>query len=154
MADSRPRSRRIQARVMAVMNVPMRVLLGMPFKTPLGDKLMLAYLTGRRSGRHYKVPLSYVRDGQVMLTPGGGRWKLNLVEGRAEHLRVAGKDVMATPELVTDQDQVEQLLEQMVAQDSSVLKFARIDRDSEGRLRADQLGLALSHGFCVVRWTL
>jgi hypothetical protein len=153
MTDKRPGSRELQARVMGVMNVPMRIVLGLPFKTPLGKTLMLAYLTGRRSGRGYKVPLSYVRDDQVLLTPGGGRWKLNLVEGRAERLRIAGKDVMACPELVKDRDEVEQLLERMVANDSQVLKFARIGRDADGRLRSDQLELALEHGFCVVRWT-
>jgi hypothetical protein len=153
MSDSRPRARRTQARVMAVMNVPMRIVLGLPFRTPLSKTLMLAYLTGRRSGRSYKVPLSYVRDDRLLLTPGGGRWKLNLVEGRAERLRIAGKDVLAAPQLVKDRDAVEQLLERMVASDSQVLKFARIGRADDGRLRSDQLELALKHGFCVVRWT-
>lgn len=90
--------RRRQARIMAVVNVPMRVLLELPFRTPMSKSLMLAYLTGRKSGRRYKVPLSYVRDGETLLTPGGGRWKLNLVEGRPERLKIAGRDVMAAPE--------------------------------------------------------
>lgn len=154
MSDTRPLSRRVQVRAMAVMNVPMRLVLGLPFKTPLGKTLMLAYLTGRRTGRHYRIPLSYVRDGDTLLTPGGGRWKLNLVEGRAERLRIAGNDVMATPELVKDPTEVERLLEEMVSRDSQVLKFARIRRDPDGRLRRDQLDLALKHGFCIVRWSL
>ena len=41
--------------------------------TPLGKRLMLVYLTGRKSGRHYRQPISYVREGETLLTPGGGR---------------------------------------------------------------------------------
>src|SRR5262245_37306105 len=85
-ADPRtPRSRRILIRVMPVVfrvvNVPMRLVLGLPISTPLGKRLMLVYLAGRKTGRHYRQPISYVHDGQTLLTPGGGRWKLNLVEG-------------------------------------------------------------------------
>jgi hypothetical protein len=49
---------------------------------------MLVYLTGRKTGRHYRQPVSYIRDGESLLTPGGGRWKLNLVEGQP-HARSA-----------------------------------------------------------------
>ena len=73
---NRPLDRRIQARVMRVMNVPMRAILGLPFPTPLGRRLMLLFLTGRKTGRRYRQPVSYVRDGDTLLTPGGGNWKL------------------------------------------------------------------------------
>ena len=76
--DLRPLRRKIQARVFRVVNVPMRFVLGMPFPTPLGARLMLISFTGRRTGKAYRQPVSYVRDGDVLLTPGGGRWKFNL----------------------------------------------------------------------------
>ena len=69
------------ARRMKRVNVPMRLVLGMPFPTPLGGRLMLVYFTGRKTGRPYRQPVSYVRDGDVLLTPGGGKWKLNLTMG-------------------------------------------------------------------------
>jgi hypothetical protein len=73
-ADARPtRPRRVLLRVMPVVfrviNVPMRFVLGLPIATPLGKRLMLVHLTGRKSGRHYKQPVSYVRDGDTLLTP-------------------------------------------------------------------------------------
>src|SRR5271165_3153855 len=103
---NRPLGRRIQARVFRVINVPMRAILGLPFATPLGGSLMLAYITGRKTGRMYRQPLSYVRDGEVLLTPGGGKWKLNLAADVPVRLRVRGKDVMATPEVIGDLDEV------------------------------------------------
>ncbi|MGO8961862.1 MAG: hypothetical protein ACLQFR_31500 [Streptosporangiaceae bacterium] len=60
---SRPLSRRVKARVFRVINVPMRALLGLPVPTPLGSSLMLAYITGRKTGQMYRQPLSYVRAG-------------------------------------------------------------------------------------------
>src|ERR1019366_1656085 len=75
--SKRPLSRRLQARFMSVINVPMRAFLGLPFAPPLGRRVMLVSLTGRKTGKHYRQPLSYVQQGSVLLTPGGGKWKLN-----------------------------------------------------------------------------
>jgi hypothetical protein len=99
---NRPLRRRLQARVMRVVNVPMRVVLGLPFATPLSGRLMLVFLTGRRTGKSYRQPVSYVRQGTTLLSPGGGRWKLNLQQGRPERIRLRGRDVLARPELVAD----------------------------------------------------
>ena len=67
----RPADRRLQATVFRIVNVPMRAVLGLPFPTPLGGRLMLLYLTGRKTGKRYRQPVSYVRDGDELLTPGG-----------------------------------------------------------------------------------
>jgi hypothetical protein len=40
-----------------------RMLLGLPFPTPLGRRLMLVHHTGRKTGKHYRQPVSYVQDG-------------------------------------------------------------------------------------------
>ncbi len=101
----RPLGRRIQQRVFRVLNVPMRAVLGLPFATPLSGRLMLVYLTGRKTGKSYRQPVSYVRDGAALLTPGGGNWKLNLADGRPERIRLRGKDVLARPEIVSDAEE-------------------------------------------------
>src|SRR5262245_53329290 len=79
-----------QARLMNVINVPMRLLLQLPFATPLSRQLMLLVLRGRKSGKVYRQPVSFVRDGETLLTPGGGRWKLNLREGECVRIRLSG----------------------------------------------------------------
>src|SRR5262245_7748188 len=121
-----PRSRRIQARAMGIVNVPMRLILALPIATPLGNRLMLVYLTGRKPGRHYRQPGSYVRDGDALLTPGGGRWKLNLVAGRPARARLRGRDVFLRPELVRDPVEVERLLGVMSAKNPMVERFVAI----------------------------
>jgi hypothetical protein len=132
--EHRPLRRRIQASVMRVINVPMRFVLGLPFATPLGGRLMLVFLTGRKTGRSYRQPVSYVRDGATLLSPGGGRWKLNLQDGRPERVRLRGRDVLARPELVGDVDEVDRLLGFMMTANPRVRSFVGIPTGSGGRL--------------------
>jgi hypothetical protein len=150
--NRRPAARQAQAQFMRVVNVPMRALLSLPLPTPLGSRLMLVHLTGRRSGRHYRQPVSYVRHGSALLTPGGGKWKLNLVDGQPVHIRLRGHDITARPELVSDFDQIESLLGVLVAQNPRAEGFIRIPRDTAGHFDHNALGDAVGHGFRIVRW--
>jgi hypothetical protein len=157
MADTqqrRPVSRRLQARVMSVVNVPMRVLLSLPFATPAGRRLMLAFIVGRKSGRVYRQPLSYVRDAGTLLTPGGGAWKRNLVSETPVRLRIRGRDYLARPEVIRDQETVDALLDVMAKSNPMAGRFVGVPRDQDGRLDQQRLGQAIRHGFAVVRWHL
>ena len=151
---TRPLSRRLQAKVMRVVNVPMRVVLGLPVATPLSSRLMLVSLTGRKTGRSYRQPVSYVRQGSTLLTPGGGNWKLNLVEGRAERIRLRGRDVLARPEIVDDVEDIDRLLVTMTQANPMVSRFVGIPRGSDGSLDRDRLRAAVRYGFRIVRWHL
>ena len=148
----RPLGRRLQAKAMGVANVPMRAVLGLPFPTPLGGRLMLARIVGRKTGRVYRQPLSYVRDGDVLLTPGGGKWKLNLRDGRPVTLRLRGRDLIARPELVSDPAEIERLLALMSERNPAIVRFTGIPRDADGRLDPDKLATAIRFGFTIVRW--
>ena len=149
---ARPVVRRAQAAVFRVLNVPMRLLLGLPFATPAGRRLMLVNHTGRRTGRHYKQPVSYIEAEGTLLTPGGGRWTRNLRDGEPVNIRLKGRDVTFTPELVADLDQVERLLAVMSKATPTVKRFVRIPSDTNGRLDRNALSAAVEHGFRVVRW--
>lgn len=150
----RPLGRRVQQKVFRVVNVPMRTVLGLPFATPLSKNLMLLYLTGRRTGKSYRQPVSYVRDGAALLTPGGGNWKHNLADGKPVHIRLRGRDVMAKPEIVSDPGEVERLLGIMTAANPTAGRFVRIPKQADGRLDPDRLAAALRYGFRIIRWHL
>jgi hypothetical protein len=152
--SKRPLSRRLQAGFMSVINVPMRAFLGLPFATPLGGRLMLVSLTGRKTGKHYRQPLSYVKQGNLLLTPGGGKWKLNLREGEPVRIRMRGRDVFARPDLVSDIDEIERLLAVMTAANPSVASFVAIPKGPDGRLDRIRLEAAIRYGFRIVRWYL
>jgi hypothetical protein len=139
--------------VFRVLNVPMRFVLGLPFSTPLGKRLMLVYSVGRTTGRHYRQPVSYVRDGETLLTPGGGRWKFNLVQGQPTHVRLRGRDVSLRPELVRDPAEVDRLLGVMSAKNHMVGRFVPVPKGADGHYDQERLALAIDHGFCIVRWS-
>jgi hypothetical protein len=150
----RPLSRRIQQRAFRVLNVPMRAALSLPFRTPLNGRLMLVFLTGRKTGKSYRQPVSYVRDGEALLTPGGGNWKLNLADGRPERIRLRGRDVLARPEIISDPDEVEKLLGIIAAGSAAASRFVAIPKGPDGRLDRDRLEAALRYGFRIIRWHL
>ena len=145
---------RRRARIMRTVNVPMRAVLALPFATPISGNLMLISYTGRKSGKAYRQPVSYVRDGDVLLTPGGGRWTLNLADGRPARIRWRGRDQPVRPELVTDPAEVERLLGVIAEKNPRAGRFIPIPHGPDGRLDRDALDAALQHGFCIVRWHL
>lgn len=136
---------------MSIVNVPMRLLLQLPIATPLSNQLMLLYLTGRRTGKRYLQPVSYVPDGDTLLTPGGGRWKLNLREGACVRMRLRGRDVLARPELITDANEVERLLHRMQAVNPRITSFVPVAGPDKQISRA-RVDAAMAYGFALVRW--
>lgn len=134
-------------------NVVMRLVLRLPFPTPLSNQLMLVTHTGRTTGRRYQQPVSYVRDGAVLLTPGGGRWTRNLRDGEPVTVRLRGREVTARPELVRDADEVDRLLRLMRDCNPRLASFVPF-LDREGPIDRTKLDTALGYGFCVVRWHL
>ncbi len=145
---------RRRARMMRAVNVPMRAVLRLPFPTPLSANLMLVSYTGVKSGKAYLQPVSYARDGETLLTPGGGRWTLNLKGGRPVTLRLRGRTVPARADLVSDPAEVERLLGVIAAGNPRAMRFIPLPRRPDGRLDPDALAAAIGHGFRIVRWRL
>jgi hypothetical protein len=141
-------------KIFRFVNVPMRAVLSLPFPTPLSRNLMLVSYTGRKTGRSYRQPLSYARDGAALLTPGGGRWTLNMEGARPVRIRLRGREVPARPELVRDPGEVERLLDVIVAGNPSAARFIPLPRTADGRLEPTALAAAIDHGFAIVRWHL
>ena len=115
---------------------------------------MLVSYTGRKTGRSYRQPLSYARDGESLLTPGGGRWTRNMEGGRPVRIRLRGREMPARPELVRDPGEVERLLDVIVAGNPPAAKFIPLPRTADGRLEPDALAAAINHGVSIVRWHL
>jgi hypothetical protein len=145
---------RRRSAIFRVVNVPMRALLSLPFPTPLSRNLMLVRYTGRKSGRVYRQPLSYARDGAALLTPGGGRWTLNMEGGRPVQIRLRGRDVSARPDLVRERGEVERLLDVIAAKNPRSARGVPIPRLADGRLEPAALTVAIDRGFAIVRWNL
>ena len=152
--SERPLGRRIQARVMSILNVIVRPLLRLPFQTPLTKRLMLVSFTGRKTGKAYQQPLSYIQQGGTLLTPGGSNWKLNLREDQQVRILLSGRDVFALPEFVKDPDEIERLIGVMSVANPTVGAFVGIPKGADGRLDRGRLEIAVKYGFMIVGWHL
>ena len=152
-ADAAPRPGGLarRARLMRALNVPMRRILAFPFITPLSKALMLLDLTGRTTGKLYRQPVSYVQDGDVLLTPGGGKWKLNLREDQAIPVHLRGRTVQLRPEFVRDVDQVEGLVRKMIAVNPRAAGFMPFVGPG-GEIDRARVETALEYGFAIIRW--
>jgi hypothetical protein len=144
---------RRQARLMRILNVPMRRLLRLPFPTPIGRRLMLITFPGRKTGRIYHQPVSYVVDGDTLLSPGGGKWKLNLREDRPLEIHLRGRRRPATPELVREPAEVGRLLRTMLADNPRLANFVPVV-GADKQVDDARLANAIQYGFCIVRWHL
>src|SRR5213594_4754532 len=69
--------------VVRYFNPFMRLVLGSRAHRMMSGRLMLLSFTGRRTGRSYTTPVSYVREGTNLLVPGGGAWWRNF-EGTSQ----------------------------------------------------------------------
>ncbi len=148
----RPPRRAAQTAVFRVVNVPMRLILGLPFRTPLSRRLMLVHHVGRKTGTHYRQPVSYVRDGDTLLTPGGGAWTRNLHQNEPVRITLAGGTSMYRPDLVADPEEVDRLFAFMAARNPALNRFVPIPRTQDGHLDPEALRVALDHGFRIIRW--
>lgn len=74
---------KIQSILYAAMNTPMRALLRSPLHGVASGNLALLNYRGRKSGRRYSTPLSYVRDGSIVrfLSSHNTGWWKNFKDG-------------------------------------------------------------------------
>jgi hypothetical protein len=67
--------------VRTILNPIAKVILRSPLHGVMSRRLMLITFAGRRSGKHYTTPISYVQEGHTLLLGVGGPWWKNLRGG-------------------------------------------------------------------------
>jgi hypothetical protein len=74
---------RLQSLLYATLNPPMRALLRSPLHGIASRNLAILDYTGRKSGRHFSTPLSFVREGSVVrfLSSHNTGWWKNFKDG-------------------------------------------------------------------------
>ena len=149
----RPHQIRLE-RVMGALNGLPKFVLRLPFQAPMGRRLVLLTYTGRMSGRSHTIPVSYVEQGDTLLIPGGGAWKINLEQGSPVRVRLRGSEWSASPEVIKEIDEAERLVAFTMAAKPAVSRFIGVPRDVDGRPNRQRLEQAVRGGFAVVRLRL
>jgi deazaflavin-dependent oxidoreductase (nitroreductase family) len=141
-------------RVMGALNALPTFVLRLPFQTPMSRRLVLLTYTGRKSGRSYTIPVSYVKQGDTLLIPGGGAWHKNLEHGSPVRVRLRGSERSARSEVIKEIDEVERLVAFMMAANPAVSRFIGVPREGDGRPNRARLEQVVRGGFAVVRLRL
>ena len=89
-------------------NFFMKAIINSPFHPLLGENLAVITFEGRKSGKHYSIPVNVARmDGTWTVVSMRERtWWRNLRGGRKAQLRVAGQRVQVSGEVVEDRAEV------------------------------------------------
>jgi len=139
----------------AVQGLANRVVRGL-LRTPLlcrvvGARLVTLYIVGRKSGRHYTVPVAYTRHDGILLIGTPFTWGRNLRTGDRVDIRLRGKRRPADVEVLTDEAGVVEYYAVMARDNHHFAKFNRIGFDPAGNPSTTDLHLAWAAGARVFR---
>ena len=146
----RPHQTTLERVMGTLMGLP-KFVLQLPFQTPMSRRLLLLSYTGRKTSRSYTIPVSYVEQGDVLLIPGGGAWKINLENGAAVRIWFRGKELSAIPEVIRKPDEVHELVTFMMVVNPAVGRFIGVPKQADGRPNREKLDEAVRGGFALVR---
>src|ERR1700744_1347190 len=106
-------------------------------RTPLvsrgvGSRLVTLYITGRKSGRHYVIPVAYTRQGRELLigTPFG--WGRNLRTGEPVAIRLKGRRREADVTVLASESEVTAAYAVMCRDNRNFASFNKIGFDGDG----------------------
>lgn len=130
-----------------LVNRVVRALLSAPLLGHLvGRRLVTVYVVGRKSGRHYAVPVAYTRHNGTLLVGTQFSWARNLRTGEPLQIRLLGKRRPADVQVVTDESGVVEHFAMMARDNHQFANFNRIGLDQNGEPRPEDLHLAWAAG--------
>lgn len=88
--------------VLSVVNPILKLALRTPFAGPARHQLMVVNFTGRKSGRHYSIPMSAHVIDNVLYATTGSQWKYNFRDGATAQVLRDGKTTAMHGELIED----------------------------------------------------
>ena len=145
---------RVLQRMVRYFNPVSRFLLATPLHSLMSSRLMLLRFTGRKTGRSYTTPVSYVEVGDSLLVPGGGAWWKNLERGSQPRVCLRGVWSTVTPEIIAEPIALAELMQLMLSVNPAIGLFTGIKPGASGRPDAAALERERRRGFVVVRLRL
>jgi deazaflavin-dependent oxidoreductase (nitroreductase family) len=149
-APSRPQTMAFQG----LANRVVRGLLATPgISAGIGKALITLYVVGRKSGRHYTVPVAYTPHEGALLIGTGFNWSKNLRTGEPVEVRYKGRRRTADVEVIRDETGVVALYDVICRHNKNFAKFNKITVDADGPRPAD-LRQSWQNGARVLKLTL
>ncbi len=141
-------------RAQALVNRLVRALL----RTPLASRaacrrLITVYVTGRKSGRQFAVPVAYTRHEGDLLIGTPFSWGRNLRTGEPVPILLKGRRRLADVRVLADEQDVIDAYATMARDNHNFAKFNKIGFDPAGHPLAADLDLAWAAGARAFRLT-
>jgi deazaflavin-dependent oxidoreductase (nitroreductase family) len=133
-------------------NPIIRLLLRSPLHFFVSKNMMLMTYTGRRSGKPYTTPMSYLAVGDALYTISSRErvWWRNLRGGANVTLRLRGEDIPARAEAIEDQTEVAENLFLYLKTAPQLTRYMNVAIDSDGMPNSEDIA-RLAHENVVVR---
>jgi hypothetical protein len=147
-----PRANRLPGQ--KIVNRCMRTALRTPgLSRGIGKRLVLIEVVGRRSGRHFEVPVAYMRQGDDILFGTPFPWGRNLRTGDQVEIVLKGVHRMVDVTAYTDEHDVIEMYDVICRDNHQFAKFNKIALDGAGEPSHDDIGLAWQAGARAFRLT-
>ena len=136
---------------MRAINAVARLVLRSPLRGLMDGKVLLLGFTGRRSGRRYTTPMSYVRIGDEILMTAEAPWWKNLAGGAPVEVRLGGKGRRGFAEALTPEEDVAEVLREILRHYPEYRRFVGVTVDEEGRPDEETIAAAVRRGRVGIR---
>ena len=141
-------------RAQGLVNLVVRGLLRTPgLNRVIGSRLITLYVAGRKSGRRYTVPVSYLAQGDDLLIGTSSGWARNLRAGEPVAFRFKGKIRLADVQTLTAEPNVVTAYAHMAAANPAFARFSRVHVDRDGNASHRDLHLAWAAGARAIKLT-
>ncbi|HZO73537.1 MAG TPA: nitroreductase/quinone reductase family protein [Ktedonobacteraceae bacterium] len=120
-------------------NALIGLLLRSPFSGGIGNVLMLLEFRGRKSGKLYRLPVGYIRQGETVTTFTDRNWWKNLRDQVSVMLYLKGKKLRGTAAIVQEPNLVAEGLSTFVQQHPRAARPYGISFDAAGQLDTESV---------------
>lgn len=145
------------AQTMALQGAVNQVIQGL-LRTPglsrvVGRRLLTVYVTGRKSGRRYTVPVAYTRhDGALLVgTPFG--WGRNLRTGEPVEILLRGRKRLADVQVYSGEEEVTEAYAVICKDNRNFAQFNKVGIGPDGNPEPGDLHAAWAAGARAFRLT-
>lgn len=141
-------------RFQAAANTVVQTLLRVPLLSRLvGRRLIVIDVVGRSSGKLYRVPVAYTRQGDELLVGTPFAWGRNLRTGQPVTVLLMGRRRTTAVEVFSDEADVVKAYDVMARDNGQFASFNKIRIDAQGNPDPEDLHLAWAAGARAFRLT-
>jgi len=134
-----------------IVNVLVKLILRSPLHGLMSKNRMLLTFKGRKSGKRYTTPVSYLHEGESIVCFTDSSWWKNLRGGAPIRICLTGRDVagMAYP-IDTDTEAIAKGLERMLQKIPGDARYYQVTIGPHGQLSAADL-MRAAHANVMIR---